>query len=91
MANFVPFMTFVKSFNKVSVANLVNKSTGEVFNALMFTDNEGKNHSCFFAKSLGNLTAKQVAEKKHDLYIVRNDDGQLYCSAGSNTWEEVEL
>ena len=91
MANFVPFMTFVKSFTKVSVANLVNKKSGETFSALMFTDSEGQNHSCFFAKSLGNLTAKQVSEKKHDLYIVRNEDGQLYCSTGNNSWEEVEL
>lgn len=91
MANFISLKQFAKSFVKTSVASLVNKETGEQFNALMFTDNEGTNHCCYFAKALGNLNAVQVSAQKDDLYVVKGDDGHLYCCKGNNNWEEVAL
>lgn len=80
---------------KVSLAHLTNKSTGEEFASLAFTNNAGEVTFAKFSSNLGELTGPEVSAMKDQLQVVTLDSDSAYpyvvCKRGENTWEDISL
>lgn len=86
-------MEFARRFARVQVTNkLTNRETGEEFTTMAFTDALGGVTFVGFSSKLGELTAKQIAAQKDELYVVELESGALkLCKRGESSWEDVDL
>ena len=93
-------ISFAKNFGSkgVRVGMCTNATTGEKFPAVAFTDSDNTRTFVSFSRNLGALTAKELAEQKHDLQVVlcetkNGDDMYSLCKQGNEElWgEEVAL
>lgn len=77
---------------RLKIAPFVNPNTGEEFKSLAFIDKEDKVTLVGFSSNLGELTAQQLKEQKHDLQVVQLTSGNYkLCKRGEDSWESVEL
>jgi hypothetical protein len=74
------FMDFAKMMGQPKRATLTNKETGENFAALMFPTPQGDREFTMvaFSSDLGELTAKEIVDRKDELYIVKLESGNYY-------------
>lgn len=98
------FLGFAKSHGQPKLtqpATFTNSNTGEEFTARSVAfvhptekDEQGRSSVCFvgFSRNLGELTAKEIAERVDELQVVQtNDDKFILCQQGSNSWEDIEI
>lgn len=87
-------LAFARSHGKMQVGEFVNKESGELFKSCIFTDPNDADNKCFvaFSSKLGELTPKEIADKKDELQVVELESGHYsLCKQGANSWEDVEL
>lgn len=86
-------IAFAKSHGKMKVTgDLVNSNTGETFKSCAFEGSDGTITMVGFSSNLGELTAKEIAEKKDNLQVVQLESGSYkLCKAGADSWETVDL
>ena len=85
-------ISFAKTHGRMKVAPFVNKETGEPFKSCAFLSSDGEITLVAFSSNLGELTPKQIAAQKDDLQVVQLESGSFkLCSAGHDTWEDVDL
>jgi len=93
------FLTFIKAQGQPKLATFTNSQTGETFKALMFPDGEkvttpeGKEQtlSVGFSSNLGELDAKELNAKRHELQIIQLESGTYkLCQTGSS-WENISI
>lgn len=90
------FLAFCSAFGSPKLAHFTNGETGEEFCSVMFIKNEGMSNEsktlANFSEKLGQMTAREVSAKKHDLQVIENSEGKFYiCNKGSNAWEDIEI
>lgn len=82
---------FAKEFGKLKFAkDQVNKSTGEVFDSLVF-DNDGKLTWCHFGYSTQGMTAQDILREKDSLQVGLNSNGKYTLFKPENAWEIIDL
>lgn len=66
---------------------------GEQFQAMQFTAPNGVRTFVSFSSNLGELSAKEIANRKNSLQVVELESGSYkLCNQGSDLWgEEVDL
>lgn len=77
----------------------VDEATGEVkhFKSMVFTDPsnpDNKTNKTFvsFSSKLGELTPREISERKDNLQVVELEGGHYsLCNKGENAWEDVDL
>ena len=80
----------------MKVAPFTNSETGETFKSCAFIDPENNITLVGFSSNLGELTPKEIAEKKYDLQVVLLASGNYklcninLCETNSS-WEDVDL
>ena len=92
-------VAFAKDFGSagVRVGQCANHETGEIFDAVAFTDKAGNRTFASFSPKLGSLTAKELVAQKAGLQVVLCEtkagrDMYSICRQGEGTWgEEVDL
>lgn len=87
-------VAFARSHGKMQVGEFVNKESGELFKSCIFTDPNDASSRCFvaFSSKLGELTPKEIADKKDELQVVELESGHYsLCMQGANSWENVDL
>lgn len=68
-------LEFARLHGKMKVAPFVNKETGETFKSCVFVDDNNNITLVAFSSKLGELTPKEIAEQKKDLYVVLLSSG----------------
>lgn len=109
MANLVSYalVAFARENGKMKVVprrKYVNSQTGEEFESSCCafehpTKKDPKQPEralltfVWFSKNLGQLSAKEIAEKQKELQIIKSSktDAWILCSVGADAWEEVPL
>ena len=61
---------FRKQFGRMKIAEQKNKETGDEFTCPAFVNEEGTVTFCYFSKSLGELTPKQIKKQVDELQVV---------------------
>lgn len=87
-------IAFARMKGKMQVGEFVNKESGEFFKSCIFTDPNDASSRCFvaFSSKLGELTPKEIADKKDELQVVELESGHYsLCMQGANSWENVDL
>lgn len=85
-------MAFARSHGKMQVGNFTNSETGETFKSCIFTDADNNRKFVSFSQNLGELSAKEIADRKDSLQVVELESGNFkLCNAGGNAWEDVLL
>ena len=86
-------MEFAKAHGKMQVGEFKDKETGAIFKACIFTNpNDGTRTFVAFSTKLGELTPKEIAAQKNELYVAQLKSGNfsLYKKR-NNDWENVVL
>lgn len=94
-------INFAQAHGKMQVGSFqaVDRETGEVrhFKSCIFTDptnSDEKTNKTFvsFSSNLGELTPREISERKDDLQVVELEGGHYsLCKRGNNAWEDVIL
>ena len=85
-------MSFARMKGKPQRGEFINKTTGEKFASVIFTDNEGNRTFVAFSSKLGELTVPQIVAQKDKLQVVELESGNYsLCRQGENTWEDINL
>jgi len=106
-------LAFARAHGKPQLGSFesVDPDSGEVrhFKSVIFTDPSNPTNKCFvsFSSNLGELSAKEIAERKDNLQVVelnvspevearRAEKGfqkQSYslCAVGQNSWQDIDL
>ena len=94
------FMAFARMKGKPQLGKFTNEA-GESFKSVVFTDetnpdNETNKVFVSFSRSLGELTAREISERKNDLQVVEclTEKGKpMYslCNKGENSWEDIDI
>lgn len=77
----------------MKVGKFTNKETGEIFKSCIFLK-DGNSLFVAFSSNLGELTPREIAQRKEDLQVVLLDSGNYYlCRQGNpdEAWENVDL
>lgn len=92
---------FAQAHGKMQVGSFqsVDKETGEIknFKSCIFTDptnSDEKTNKTFvsFSSNLGELTPREISERKEELQVVELVGGHYsLCKKGNNSWEDVIL
>ena len=83
-------LEFAKAHGKMQVGEFANKDTGEVFKACIFTKLDGTRTFVAFSTKLGELTPKEIAMQKDELYVVQLESGNYsLCKKRTYNWENV--
>ena len=70
------FLAFAREFGRPKFAKgCVNKTTGEVFDTLVF-DNDGDLTFCHFGYSTEGMSAQDIRDQKEDLKVGLNTSGK---------------
>lgn len=91
--NSYSLLAFAKSHGKMQVGKFVNKETNKEFSSCIFTNPEDQSR-CFvsFSQNLGELSAKEIADRKDSLQVVELETGNFkLCNVGANNWQDVDL
>ena len=74
------FMDFAKMLGQPKRATLTNNETGENYAALMFPTPQGDREFTMvaFSSDLGELTVKEIVDRKDELYVVKLESGNYY-------------
>ena len=86
-------LEFAKTHGKMQVGDFKDKETGAIFKACVFTmPSDGTRTFVAFSTRLGELTPKEIAAQKDDLYVAQLKSGNysLYKKK-KNDWEDVVL
>lgn len=97
-------IAFAKAYGKPMLTQpreFVNSDTGESFTArsLAFEhptekDDQGRNKVTFvgFSRNLGEISAKEIAERAEDLRVLEYENGHYgLCAKGADAWEDIDL
>ena len=86
-------LEFAKTHGKMQVGEFKDKETGAIFKACIFTSpNDGTHTFVAFSTKLGELTPKEIAMQKDELYVVQLESGNYsLCKKRINNWENVVL
>ena len=83
-----PLMTFAKMNGKMSLVPVTEKDTNITYKTCVFTNSNDDRLFVGFSSELGELTPKEIAEKKTDLKVVECKSGQFYLCA-QNLYEDL--
>ena len=88
-------VAFSQTFDKVKLATLKNKESGQEFKALACIKG-GEVTFVGFSKKMGELTSSEIQSKKNNLQVIQclGEDKiiRYYLSErGENSWEELSL
>lgn len=85
-------IAFAKQFGpEMRVGEFTAKKTREVFRSCIFIK-DGEKTFVRFSKNLGELTPREIVQRKDDLQVVLLDTGKYsLCSKGANQWALVDL
>ena len=79
----VSLLAFAKGYKKAEVVPFKNKETNEEFKSLVFTDENDQPTMVNFSSNLGELSATEIAARKHELQVVSMDSGtHILCKKG---------
>lgn len=79
-------------FGKMQIGDFVNKEDGRAFKSCIFTDSKGTRTFVSFSSKLGELTPREIKQRKEALQVVQLESGNYsLCNQGENTWEDVDL
>lgn len=86
-------ISFAKSHGKMQVGKFANGETGEEFHSCIFTNpTDNTRVLVAFSSKLGELTPREIAERKNELQVVELESGHYsLCKQGNNAWEDVNL
>lgn len=85
-------LAFAREHGKMQVGEFANKETGDVFKACIFTKPDGTRTFIAFSTKLGELTPKEIATQKDELYVVQLESGNYsLCKRRNDDWEDVAL
>jgi hypothetical protein len=75
----------------MQVGEFKDKETGAIFKACIFTSpNDGTHTFVAFSTKLGELTPKEIAMQKDELYVVQLESGNYsLCKKRTYNWENV--
>ena len=84
-------LEFAKAHGKMQVGEFKDKETGAIFKACIFTSpNDGTHTFVAFSTKLGELTPKEIAMQKDELYVVQLESGNYsLCKKRTYNWENV--
>lgn len=88
------FMSFVKIFGpKIGIASHMNNRTNVIFHTCEVSDSNGRTVSVRFDSSLGELTSKQLKERKMELWVGKRKDNNRYYLYDKNykEWLDIDL
>lgn len=88
------FMDFARKMGQPKRAQLTNNETGENFAALMFPTKQGDRDFTMvaFSSNLGELSVKEIVERKDELQVVQLESDNYYlCNKGNGAWEDINL
>lgn len=92
-----PLLDFARMHGKMQVAPFVDRITGKEFQACMFTHPTKKDVTgkpvrilVYFNTGLGVLTAKEIAEQKHELYVIKSSSGNYELCKKANHSDEQD-
>ena len=78
-------LAFAQKHGRMKVAPFINSETGETFKSCAFIDPENNITLVGFSSNLGELTPKEIAEKKDDLQVVLLASGSYkLCNTNSS-------
>lgn len=85
-------IAFAKQFGaEMRVGEFTNSQSGEIFRSCIFLK-EGEKTFVRFSQNLGELSPREIVNRKDDLQVVLLDTGKYsLCSKGENQWELVDL
>lgn len=84
-------LEFAKIHGKMQTGTAKDKD-GVEFKSCSFTNNEGTRTYVGFSSKLGVLSAKEIAEQKNNLQVVKLDTGGYrLCKQGESNWDDVDL
>ena len=84
-------LAFAQKHGKMKVAPFTNSETGETFKSCAFIDPENNITLVGFSSNLGELTPKEIAEKKDELQVVLLASGNYKLCNTNSSWEDVDL
>lgn len=98
------FMAFARMKGRPQLGTFVKEDQDgnkQSFKSVVFTDEsnpDSKTNKVFvaFSRNLGELTAKQISDRKHDLQVVEcltAEGNTMYslCNKGENSWEDIAI
>ena len=85
-------LSFARAHGKMKVAPFVNKETGEAFKSCAFVDSNNAITLVAFSSNLGELTPREIANRKDNLQVVELESGTFkLCKQGASSWDDVDL
>lgn len=85
-------LSFARAHGKMKVAPFVNKETGEAFKSCAFVDSNNAVTLVAFSSNLGELTPREIANRKDNLQVVELESGTFkLCKQGASSWDDVDL
>lgn len=86
-------LAFAKAHGRMQVGTFENKETGENFKSCVFTrPDDNTRVFVAFSSKLGELTPREIADRKDDLQVVQlESDNYILCKKGNESWEDVNL
>lgn len=86
-------LEFAKAHGKMQVGEFKDKETGAIFKACIFTSpSDGTRIFVAFSTSLGELTPKEIAAQKDELYVAQLESGNYSLYKKRNeAWEDISL
>ncbi len=76
-----PLLDFYHAHGRMSVISCVNESDGSKYKSCKFCDSNDNILFVSFSKTLGELTAKEIAARKKELLIVLTEQELVLCSS----------
>jgi hypothetical protein len=91
ITNRMSLVMFAKTYGSLSMGTCTNKTTGETFKKLCFTNGDNQTYVGFSSK-LGELTGAEIVAQKDQLQVVTLSSGShILCKAGESSWESIDL
>lgn len=84
-------VAFARMKGKMQVGVFKDKE-GTPFKSCIFTDASGNRTFVSFSSNLGELTPREIAERKDSLQVCALESGTYkLCKVGENNWQDVDL
>ena len=84
-----PLLTFARQHGKMQLGEFMNKETGATFKSCIFTQPNGTRTFVGFSSMLGELTPKEIASQKDELYVIQRKSGNYSLCKRDCKWEHV--
>lgn len=85
-----PLLTFARQHGKMQVGEFMDKETGVTFNSCIFTRPDGIRTFVDFSSKLGELTPKEIASQKDELYVIQRKSGNYSLCKRDCKREDVD-